>query len=137
MKGKKNNFIIIDDDPINNMVCEQIILEALPSADVQIFTRPEAAIAYMLSLNPEPGAGTTILFLDINMPEISGWEVLDEFNGFPSAIKKHFEIYMLSSSVDPHDKQKAAEYPVVLGYIEKPLTITQVQAIVANAGKLA
>jgi len=137
MKEKSHaSFIIIDDDPINNMICSQIIREALPGAEVQVFTDPEAGIVFIHSTYSIPAAGDTILLLDINMPIATGWDVLNKFREFDDSVRKHMKIYMLSSSVDIHDKQKAGEYPFVLGYIEKPLTIKQVQSMTADLIKL-
>ncbi len=125
-------FIGIDDDPINNMIAKLIILEALPSASVINFTDPEEGLAYMQSTYSVPGANHAILLLDINMPILTGWDVLDKFKTKLEACKLDITIFMLSSSIDPGDKQKAAENPLVSGYIEKPITIDRVQEIYAH-----
>ncbi|MEO8087976.1 MAG: hypothetical protein ABI763_14220 [Bacteroidota bacterium] len=70
--------------------------------------------------------GLAILFLDINMP---GWDFLDNFDNLTEKIKNKIIIYMLSSSIDPSDKQKALENKNVVRYLEKPLSITAVSLI--------
>src|SRR5690242_1064009 len=100
------NFIVVDDDPINNNICRKLIQTLLPEVGIETFTDPETGLGYMRSTYIAPGANNAILFLDINMPTLTGWEVLEEFENFPDLVKQHIKIYMLSSSVDPSDKQK-------------------------------
>lgn len=113
-------FLIIDDDPANNLLCKIAIQRVAENADVVSHTIPEDGIAY---IHKEYGANpvSTILFLDINMPTLTGWDVLREFEKIPELINPNFTIFILSSSVDPADKQRAAENTMVKGYIEKPL----------------
>lgn len=128
----KNNipdFIVIDDDRINNSLCRKTIYSVVPEADVQTFYDPNAGLMHIQSLYRTPEANDAILLLDINMPTLFGWEVLEEFKSFSDVVRQHFKIFMLSSSIDPHDKDKAANNPMVSGYIEKPLTQLKVQAV--------
>jgi CheY-like chemotaxis protein len=133
MEGKMiSGFILIDDDPINNMICEQVIQEVLPEAEILSFTDPETGLSHIHSVYEVPAASNAIIYLDINMPTLSGWEVLDKFNAFPPSVKENVRIFMLSSSIDPQDKQRANENPSVNGYIEKPLTMMQVQKTIED-----
>lgn len=117
------HFLIIDDDPANNLLCKLAIQRYIPNANVVMHTEPETGIKYIASTysqTPVP----TILFLDINMPTLTGWDVLREFEKIPELVVPNFTIYILSSSVDPADKQRAASNPLVTGYLEKPLNKT-------------
>lgn len=63
-----------------------------------------------------------IIFLDLNMPVLDGWGFLEifhknYFHHFPNT-----KVYILSSSVDPNDKENAEKYPFVANFISKPLT---------------
>lgn len=114
-------FLLIDDDPSNNLLTKISIKKVIDGAEVIAHTMPEDGIQYIVdeyTTNPVK----TVLFLDINMPTLSGWDVLDKFAEIPHLIEPHFTIYVLSSSVDPADKQKAANNPLVTGYLEKPLS---------------
>lgn len=113
-------FLLIDDDSSNNLLTKISLKKVIVDAEVVAFTMPDKGLEYIeneFAQNPFP----TILFLDINMPMLSGWDVLDKMETLDSSIKKYFTVYMLSSSVDPSDKQRAANNPLVSGYIEKPL----------------
>ncbi len=112
--------MIIDDDPANNILCISSIKKTFANVDVKAFTEPEEGIVYIeqeYSTNPVP----TVLFLDLNMPTLTGWDVLREFEKIPEIVVPNFTIYILSSSVDPADKQRAASNALVTGYLEKPL----------------
>ena len=63
-----------------------------------------------------------VIFLDINMPVMNGWEFMEEFAKIRNMLKKKIEIYILSSSTDSHDIKKAKSNPEIKDYIVKPLT---------------
>ncbi len=115
-------FLLVDDDPLNNFLTKMILKKSFEEVHVNDFTIPENGLEFMKS---EPSHnlhyGRTILFLDINMPTMSGWEYLDEFELFDPSIKEQYDIYILSSSVDPKDINRAKENPHVIDFIEKPL----------------
>ena len=121
-------FILIDDDPGSNKLSQLSIQKNFDAAEIILFTAPEEGITYIENTySDEPCQ--TILLLDINMPGLSGWDVLEIFMRYPDSIKQHFTIYMLSSSICPQDKQIADAYDIVSGYIEKPLTKSRIQAL--------
>lgn len=68
----------------------------------------------------------------INMPTMSGWEFLDKFESLDKKIKNQFRIYIMSSSIDPSDRQKAGKNKNVEDYIEKPLSEEIVISILEN-----
>ena len=117
------DFIIIDDDSINNMICRKTIQVVFPTVNIKTFTTPEAGLEYIHNLQ-EDTKTNVILFLDINMPGLNGWDVLELFKELPEKIRARFKIFMLSSSIDPLDKQKADSDPFTTGYISKPLNNT-------------
>ena len=115
-------FIVVDDDPINNMVSQYMIAHVAPTASIQLFNNPEEALASIRDEYSKQAAfAKTILFLDINMPTMSGWEFLDALSSFPQELVSSFLIFMLSSSIDPKDTQSAESHPLVQGYFSKPL----------------
>lgn len=116
-----SRFIIVDNDPVNNLLCSLAIKDAVVNADILAFTNPLKAFEYLSAYN-ESDNSMNILLLDINMPIWSGWDFADHFENLDEKIKKRFKIYMLSSSIDNDDKLRAVENKNVVGYIEKPLT---------------
>lgn len=123
-------FLIVDDDPINNFLSIMAIKQAFNEVQINDFTVPEDGLEFMKSEdNYNPADGKTTLFLDINMPNISGWEYLEAFELFDSSIKEQYDIYILSSSVNPNDINRAKENPLVIDFIEKPLSKASVLKI--------
>lgn len=120
-------FILIDDDPINNFICESILRICAIGAPVKAFTNPQLAIDYIRDNYPLADGEKTILLLDINMPVLNGWNVLDKLAGVNLG---SFITYMLTSSIDMKDKEKAEQNPMVSGFIEKPLDLEPFSALI-------
>lgn len=109
---------LIDDDPINNLVCERLLISIFACQDVKAFLEAEAALHWLSGLVetqwPE------LILLDINMPVMNGWEFLDAFAvAHPQA---SLPICLLSSSVYPSDRLQAENHPQVSHFLTKPLT---------------
>jgi response regulator RpfG family c-di-GMP phosphodiesterase len=113
-------YIIVDDDPFNNILSNLALEAAFGAVDIKTFSRPEEGLAYIAGHYPERPE-PTILFLDINMPTLTAWEFLEEFEKFSTKVKEQFQVYILSSSVDHRDKDKAIKNKLVRGFISKPL----------------
>ena len=126
MKKNIQDFVIIDDDRVNNAICRRIINKAVPGTNVLTFNYPEEGIAYINSISALPEENDTVLFLDINMPFLSGWEVLEALKDFPVSARQHLKIFMLSSFLDLYDKERVENSPLVSGFTDKPLTIAKV-----------
>ena len=95
-------ILVIDDDPLNNMLCAYTIKKAFSDSKVSCFEMPHDGLEYVINqynegYTPPP----TIIFLDINMPEMDGWGFLDELKKMKSYIQNQFKIYILSSSINP------------------------------------
>ena len=114
-------IIMIDDDLIAIKIGDHVIKRTLPNIDVCSFTSPEAGLEFIrieYGVNPVK----TILFLDINMPVMSGWGVLDKLGNYEALIKEHLPIYICSSSISFHDTMLSSRHPLVTGFVEKPMT---------------
>ncbi|MEO5998478.1 MAG: response regulator [Chitinophagaceae bacterium] len=121
-------FIIIDDSPVVHMLCNFIIRKIVRDAGIINFEIPENGLDYIIQKyanNELP----TILFLDINMPTMSGWEFLEKFDNLTEKIKNQFWIYIMSSSIDSGDMQSARENENVADYMEKPLSEKMILSI--------
>ena len=119
---EQKRFLIIDDDAQNNLLSKMSLKKTLGDVIVQDFTMPEAGFEYIQSdFFRNPDNDKTVLLLDINMPGMNGWEFLEKFEDLDYTIKNNFDIYILSSSVDPRDIERAHTNPHVIDFIEKPL----------------
>ena len=126
------NFILVDDDNTSLLIGKFTINKFKPHAKVITFIEPEIALHKIAT-----GFGDynediqTILFLDINMPTMTGWDFLDVFSNFDLKIKKRFLIYILSSSIEDFEK-KAKKYPFVTGFLSKPIKLNYLQDIYSS-----
>lgn len=105
-------IVLIDDDPISTFVTEKLISKNV-TEPCQFFKYQSAKEALKEIYEIKPN----YLFLDLNMPEMTGWDFLDTFD----TAKNNAKIYILSSSVDERDINKASEYQFVKDYLSKPL----------------
>lgn len=121
-------FILIDDSDADNVYHEIMIRRAGFTGEVRVFDNGMDALAF---LRDDPLALPTCIFLDINMPVLNGFEVAQQATellvGKPTTV-----LLMLTSSDAPQDRQRAAELPVIRGYVTKPLTADMVRRMLAR-----
>jgi len=116
-----DSFILVDDDPTNNMISGFVLERLFPGLVIESFTIPEQALEAIKEKKEQAKNASFVLFLDINMPSMTGWEFLDEFKDLSEEIHNCITIYILSSSVNESDKEKAESNPFVSGFLSKPL----------------
>lgn len=122
-------FMIVDDDVVNNYLCESAIRVLFPESAVKLFTNPEEALQTIRLKYTGTGKQSIVMFLDINMPQMSGWTFLQRFADLPAGCREQFVIYMLTSSIDPHDKKLAGTHYAVTGFLSKPLIVKELRAL--------
>ena len=131
--NKTLKFMVVDDNHTNNLLCKYIIRKYKEDAEIIIFSKPEDALDFIKEDYVSKGENNfTLLFLDINMPFMTGWEFLEVFKNFSEEIHRQFVIFMLTSSVDKRDKGIAEANPFVSGFISKPLSVDTIQQVVED-----
>lgn len=119
----KSDIFLIDDDSLVNYLNREIIKEYLVDKTVSIFVDASDAIEALTVLaESSEDAFPDFIFLDINMPQMDGWDFLDLFQNFPSDKLANCKVIMHTSSIDPRDKEKAKCFPSVIDFVSKPLT---------------
>ena len=103
-----NSIYIIDDDPITVFGIRKILQLSLQCENIETFGHGKSAIEAINTLVNDKQELPDVLFLDINMPIMDGWQFLEEFIKIP--IKKKVRINILTSSIDPIDKEKWEHY---------------------------
>jgi CheY-like chemotaxis protein len=110
---------IIDDDQICHFITRHLIKSENLAAEVLCFYEAAEALKQMLTELPE--SLPDMIFLDLNMPHMNGWQFLDALLPYASQVSAHTKIFILTSSVDAVDQEKAWDSPLVAGYFLKPL----------------
>lgn len=114
-------IFLVDDDPINNLINRRLLGKIGIGDYIEEFLSAQEALEKIKQL---PKENSLLIFLDINMPVLNGWEFLEKYTVlFPERKDK---IIILSSSIDYQDRQKAFEYPIVSGFLEKPLSLEKI-----------
>jgi CheY-like chemotaxis protein len=113
---------IIDDDPIFIYGTKRIMREINFAENIIVYNNGQEALDGLFALIKDEDSMPEIMFLDLNMPIMSGWEFLDEFKNYKSNNSKKIIIYIISSSVDPRDLERVKDYNEVTNYILKPIT---------------
>ena len=127
--SKIKTCCIIDDDPIFIYGTKRMIKETDFCNSVIVFNNGEDALmglkeAYKIDLElPQ------VIFLDLNMPIMNGWEFLDELIKLPNTSLNNTVIYVTSSSVDPRDIERVKEYELISNYILKPITPNDLETV--------
>lgn len=129
MEKNTLQILIIDDDEINNFIAARLI-DKIP-VKTQVNTRLNGldGLNYIKSNLENQENLPDIIFLDINMPIMNGWEFLDKFEELKDQINKNICINMLSSSVYNDDITKAQTYTTVNKFISKPLTVEKIKEL--------
>lgn len=118
----KKTICIIDDDEIYQFTAKSVIESTGVAKAILSFHDGEEAIEYFQLHNTEKDLLPDLVLLDINMPYLDGWGFLEEYIKIVPIIEKKITIYIISSSVDEVDLQKAEQLSEVSGYVIKPIT---------------
>jgi CheY-like chemotaxis protein len=122
-------IIIIDDDPISSKIAALSIKKGIPERECVIFNNPEVALKDIHKLKETQPELNPLLLIDINMPEMNGWEFIEALNKLiPESENRYFGM-ILSSSVDPADIDKAKSYQRIVQFLTKPFTLETTQIL--------
>jgi len=120
--GRFKKVLLVEDDPITIMVCERIIKMTAFSEEVISCDNGLKAINHIKDIIADPAiTNPDIIFLDINMPVMNGWDFLEAFSALKDQLSFIPRIYILSSTVDPEDYKKAESFGTVTSFLSKPL----------------
>ncbi len=122
-------ILLVDDDSIANLISTRVI-EMSSTFKVVGATHAQDALDLLgqWSTSPE-NLFPDVIFLDVNMPVMDGWEFLNEFQKLPTSVLEKCKVFMLSSSIDPSDVEKSKMYRCVYDFISKPLTPEKFEAL--------
>ncbi len=116
-------LVIIDDDPIDHFMMKHILRDK-SYFDATTYTfYGQLVLDYIEKYKAEPEKLPDVIFLDLNMPEFSGWDFLERMEQMQHEVDKNIQVYIISSSVRNIDKETSAKYPFVSDFISKTFVI--------------
>ena len=127
MEGKKKYkaVMLIDDNEIDNLINQKMLEASNIAETIFMHTGAKGALEFLKNIEKLSTNGVglpEVIFLDIDMPLMDGFQFLDEFEKLSDYIKNNISIIMLTSSINPQDLSKAKKSAFVKKYINKPLT---------------
>ena len=136
IKNPLDLVLLVDDDAPTNFLHKLIIQKANFAKEVKSVQSGREALEYLSSTNedgnhPQPD----LIFLDINMPGMTGWEFLVEYNKIPDNQKASIIVVMLTSSINPDDKNLAQTNALIAAFESKPLTIDRLNELLFEINK--
>ena len=122
-----DSILCVDDDAITLMLCKMVIKKALFTNEIITATNGEEALNYIKTLKEVNTNGIQkkepqLIFLDLNMPVMGGWEFLESFSSPEYSDYSHIKVIILSSTVDPNDLENSKKYPMVIDFLSKPIS---------------
>lgn len=117
-----NQVMVIDDFELDRYVTEYMVNIYEFARRVVCFSSANLALEYLHAIKNNPDDFPDVIFLDIHMPVMNGFDFLDKFMEFPEEIQKLCKIVMLSSSRDLTDMGKIKKYTLVQKFLQKPIT---------------
>lgn len=121
-------ILCVDDDPITLMLYKKVIIKAEFGTTILFAQNGEEALDLLKAASSSENLSGTkqipdIIFLDLNMPVMNGWDFLEHFSNEFYPKFSGIKVVILSSTIDPSDYLKAKQYEAVTHFLSKPLTV--------------
>jgi CheY-like chemotaxis protein len=128
-------IFLIDDDPVFVFLLKEMISYTNEKAQIGTFEDGLQAISYLQANNDNPERLPDVIFLDLFMPVMDGWEFLEEYRRLAPEMKKKMDLYILSSSISPDDVERSKRYQEVMDYLVKPVGLDKMEIILKEQGR--
>ena len=126
------NLLSVEDDTTTHLLNKLYLDEAMFCENYIEILNGQLALNYFIDLAKQEDSLSKVpelILLDLNMPLMDGWEFLETFEKEFPQFAERTKVYVLSSSINPMDKERAASEKAVCGFIEKPLDFEQIERL--------
>ena len=134
MKPKLNGVMIIDDDEPTNFFNQMIVENSRCTDHIIVAQSGQEALNYLANGVQADGVNNdlplpSLIFLDINMPAMNGWEFLERYKKLSNEKKAKIVVVMLTTSLFPEDIIRARDIPEISAFENKPLTSEKLEKV--------
>jgi CheY-like chemotaxis protein len=119
-----SRLVIIDDDPIHHKIVQYMLTKNELSKETTYTFDGKLVLDYLEENKTKITSLPDYIFLDLYMPNSSGWDFLNGFQEIYKTLKKDIKVFIVSSSIFQMDINRSKNYPFVTSYITKPLMKT-------------
>jgi PAS domain S-box-containing protein len=127
-----DRIYLIDDDALCNAISKRVILKQLSVSEINVYERATAGLAALKEISPlKPEQFPDLIFLDLDMPMMDGWQFLEEFEALPAVLVSKCKVIIITSSIDPEEIERSKHFKTVHSFISKPLTQQKVLELVS------
>ena len=116
-------IFLIDDDPLYHELAHLMIKENMLFDNFISYTKAELALEYLIKHKDNPESLPDLILLDLNMPEMDGWNFICLYEDLLPVLKKRINVFIVTSSIDQRDEVRSMAYPFIRGFYSKPITI--------------
>jgi len=129
MNRKLECIMLVDDNADDNFIHQRAINQQYAEVDVITKMTGEEGLAHLKAIPENKTSPPDLIFLDINMPGMNGWEFLKEYDHLEKSMQGSTIVIMLTSSDVVEDIVRAKSWPFVSDFITKPLTREKIMGI--------
>lgn len=129
MAYKHRKVLVIDDNEVDRYVSELVMERYGFAEEVVCLESAMEGLEFLKGHEANPETLPDLIFLDINMPVMSGFDFLDEYRKLSETIQRHCIIMMLTTSLDEADKKRAEKNEFVYRFLNKPLDKDKLEQI--------
>ena len=126
------SIFLIDDDPIFVYLTRRIIASTNCPCAINEFTDGELALDYLSKMCDKAESLPDVIFLDLSMPVMDGWEFLKEYSDLKPKLKKDIALFIVSSSISPQEVERSKTYRAVTDFLIKPVEKGKIVEIMDN-----
>ena len=128
--SKPKHIFLVDDEDVFRFLVKKTINKTEFIGDTMEFGNGLMCLEYLREHAMSEDLLPEIIFLDLSMPVMDGWDFLEAFRKLKASIKKKIAVYIMSSSISPDDMNRAKESEDVSGFLIKPITAPQLQKVI-------
>lgn len=133
MPQQNLNIFLVDDDQIYQFTAKKTLESMGLSGKISVFSDGQEAIQFIREHLSSSEKLPDVIFLDINMPVMDGWQFVEEYQKLQ--LSKKVALYMVSSSVDESDMKRSKDYGVIDDYIIKPVGRSRFEELLSLLSK--